>query len=960
MLTGALGALALLFAQAASPPLAPSATATAEGEPSYVLGPSAEGALRELAIRLGSLAGRPPGPIRVEGERVELLLGGGPGEPLHTRTIVITHAEVVVPEGLDREAARRLIDEAGLPWKEVQRRDRPLAEADALPPHDATEQARVRARRTWMLGLREGTDAPAPSPPVPCPTCDAPLEGEPERLLRSHRGRPDLLVRAALTALERGRPEEALAWADAASRHERPAADALELWGRLTGADVVIPEEAAPAWLIAAPSLAWAPLALMLAALLLVLGAAWQSRRREAVGLLVLAVCAGALAAARFGSPDAGRYVPPPPIPAPLVAPLAGSACRSEPAVWQSEGLRWYATCEGLPFTFDVVPASSPRSGIRTEHHLIVTRGRDQRAAVDAAENLLRAAMLAAEADGFRIEERRAAASRHVEPLPGSADAAERQIAAALVTAGGIVGLALLLVMLWHLHRRLRKDRRLRLILLGLASLWVALHVLLPDRMVMVYTGYDLTARLLEESGLPRYGAGAVWLYRPMFRLLGADHHSVQVANRVFGVLALVPAAVLAHVLLRGHRLGVAAAIALMVLCPVVWRDHVSEGILAGTSLLVLLALAALALGLEPEEGREAPTTGGAHTGWCWYAAVVAAAAACCRPEAGPALAVGGLGLASSARRLPLGPAIVWGLAVLPHVAWLVGAVETQVATEGIVAPSEALAVRLPRVLLADNLFLEGRWLSPALLVWLGAGVALRRSEDAARGRGWAIGLLMAALIWIAASAVDLPLVSIPRVHLPALLLSLPVAGAGVAALARRPVGRWVNAAVGLAILVGAVASYAPLFETSNADEEELLLRQAAASLPPGEGCFATVGFDDPPPPGHTQRHVPRYLFGGSAVVGLERLGEVWPTCGGQGVVLLGTRCYMAFRQPGEAPPRAPGELEVCRRFREQWELEALTEVEIPNQRTLTFEMYPGAPTLALGVYRVRGPSGSR
>ena len=101
---------------------------------------------------------------------------------------------------------------------------------------------------------------------------------------------------------------------------------------------------------------------------------------------------------------------------------------------------------------------------------------------------------------------------------------------------------------------------------------------------------------------------------------------------------------------------------------------------------------------------------------------------------------------------------------------------------------------------------------------------------------------------------------------------------------------------------------------------------------------------------------MPRYLFPGAAVVGLQRLAEVWPSCAGHGVVVLGLRCYMAFREPGQRAPPGPGELEVCRDFRVRWELEPVTEAVITNRTNLTFDMYPDAPTLAVGVYRIRGP----
>ena len=210
-------------------------------------------------------------------------------------------------------------------------------------------------------------------------------------------------------------------------------------------------------------------------------------------------------------------------------------------------------------------------------------------------------------------------------------------------------------------------------------------------------------------------------------------------------------------------------------------------------------------------------------------------------------------------------------------------------------------------------------------------------------------------MAWIGASAVDLPVVSIPRIHLPALYLVLPVIALGAQRLAVWPTAQ--GFVIGLVALCAAL-SVDPVFGPANADHEETLIRVAKEHSPPAGGCVTLVDFDDPPEVGHTQRHFPRYLFPDRGMVGLDGFVDLWPSCGDQAIAILGTRCYMEYREPGQELRPDADVLPVCARFRDRFELRPIREETIVNRTRWTFEMYPDRPTLDLGVYQVLGPHG--
>ena len=144
------------------------------------------------------------------------------------------------------------------------------------------------------------------------------------------------------------------------------------------------------------------------------------------------------------------------------------------------------------------------------------------------------------------------------------------------------------------------------------------------------------------------------------------------------------------------------------------------------------------------------------------------------------------------------------------------------------------------------------------------------------------------------------------------------------------------------------------LWAPTNEDHEERLWREAAEVLPAGPLCVATMGYGDKPAAGLSPRHHPSYLLTGPGreVRHLGALDTLVTTCEGPVYALLGTRCHVAMRQPGEPRPGAQG-LPICQEVRATRSLEPLIERDVVNHGDLAYPMYPGSATLPLGLYRV-------
>ena len=229
------------------------------------------------------------------------------------------------------------------------------------------------------------------------------------------------------------------------------------------------------------------------------------------------------------------------------------------------------------------------------------------------------------------------------------------------------------------------------------------------------------------------------------------------------------------------------------------------------------------------------------------------------------------------------------------------------------------------------------------------------------------LGTLVVCLSWMAFTRVDLPAVSIPRVHAPVCSLLVVLSGMGLCGMATHLGKRsWKpRATLGLltAISLGWVGEVPAitnaLYMPTNAESEERLLRDAEEAIA-GQGvCLATLDSRDPPARGKTPRVWPSYLFTGRSnpvrILGLGELEGAQSVCSGEIYALLGTRCYMALRdeQSHDPPPSGSPMVESCSVFEKRWPLEPVIERVVENHGDVAYPMYPDGPSLRIGLYRV-------
>ncbi|MCB9787419.1 MAG: hypothetical protein H6744_12130 [Deltaproteobacteria bacterium] len=838
----------------------------------------------------------------------------------------------------------------------------------------------------------------APDAPVPCPPRGACWAEQILRDLEAGRlnpsrvalaaDEPRVLARAARLAAGTGHPELATAWLaqalmspqdDAEARAQAAAfgwsAGASSAAGAAGEEATVSAEPAAPK---ALPWLVLAALALAAAALL-----AWRTGRT--VERLALALGLMLAVAMAMWLPHRGPPEPPPPTPADGWLALGRGAERCQPSPPALTSRLWQV----------VVRCADGSAVVRLDG---VAGGA---ASASPASDALHAAVTplggaaepSAEVERWVARVLRDARSQGLTlaPAPPSAAAAEPTMAAriashrpleraALLLAGpvcvlaGVCALALVLLALRSLTRLGRADRRAGLALAGAATVALLTHALAPSRLVMVYDGYQQTQALLAMEPL-RYGAGTNWLYAPWL-MAWPDHAAVQLANRVYGLLGLVALWALAA-RLWPHRPRRTALLAwLTATAPLLWRDHASESILVAPTAMLLLG----ALGVAAASRRVFPLL---------LAAPCLATAALSRPEFGPvALILAALVLAARRPRWgtpaaqPSAPAApparsstppwrAWasallalgaGLALLPpHLAITRRVVDWLVATHALPG-LDGLAARA----LHDAVTLGGLhvvlFVGPPLLA-----LFLLTSLLTGRDAWLAAGLMLLALCWTALTRVDLPEVSIPRVHAPAWLLFALVGALGAdwlweasARLGSPRTRAGVRGALAAAWLVLAALTAARLYRPTNADAEEALIRATVDALPEGYVCLATLSDTDPPAPGKTPRSFPFYLLAERhprpTLTGLAEVDPTSPICRDGSFALLGMRCYMALREDATAGPPPPGApmVEGCEAFRRRFPLTPVVAVEAPNRGDAGFALYPSGPTLPIGLYRIR------
>ena len=418
-----------------------------------------------------------------------------------------------------------------------------------------------------------------------------------------------------------------------------------------------------------------------------------------------------------------------------------------------------------------------------------------------------------------------------------------------------------LLALAWVAAGALGQIRRLYLqyphsgrILLALLALGTALRLAAPQRLVMAHMGHELLASARALGPPLKYGPAAQqWLHALDAVGLGS-WPAVVAFNQLCAALQLP---VLAGLLLRMGLSGAATASALaaVALAPVLLHDAASESILVPAMTLTLAAAWAWQHYLHTHK-----TLGLAAAFALGWAAMLA------RPELLALVpltlaAVAVLGWAQPGRvkaRLPL-PPLAPALILSAFLLWLrlqqlAATVQAEQAVGNTPRAYAAWTLDRGLTLLGEALWLKNGLFWPELVplallpAWL-AGLYAARGRD----RKIPLGLLGLALAYLLPTPLDLPWLSVTRVQAPAMLWGLCAAGLGSwlwleqKAQLSDQFPKRTAAAVAAVWLVSAAATVPELWRKDLATQEELALRAALASLPPGPARLLTRTHADDP-----------------------------------------------------------------------------------------------------------------
>ncbi len=456
-------------------------------------------------------------------------------------------------------------------------------------------------------------------------------------------------------------------------------------------------------------------------------------------------------------------------------------------------------------------------------------------------------------------------------------------------------------------------------------ALALVLRLLVPARLVMLFSGYELVDRSAVLLAVHRYGAGSQVLHRLLFALLPPDHATLVGLHRAASWLALGP--LLAwFVRWQPPRRAVAIAAFALATLPLLVRDAATESILVVGALWLWSGL----LLLETDRRGDG-----------WRAVALLAAAGMTRPEL--AIVAPLLGFCVLRRRgVKLERdhawlALLFVLLVAPQV-WHTVERMAQDAAQG--------SNRLDKLFPLGPLAVVGSflpfWPLAFPLVW--TLLALH----GLRGQPWRRNLLLATYAWAFSLLVDLPQTSVPRLEAPLAALWLLL---GAWHLAELPVAaqRW---AAGLVVLSTLPTLW--LFAPTNEDDSERFTRVALAQLPARDACLVTLHESDPPDKGKVQRAFPDYLLRPPHRTTARYAMQQWqqagaPRCPAGTFLLVEHRCWAIYRHPAAAPAMLP----ICSETLANHHWLPVLQESAPNRGQNEYGWYPDVAAFQLGLYRL-------
>ncbi|HOU53512.1 MAG TPA: hypothetical protein PLQ97_06250 [Myxococcota bacterium] len=511
----------------------------------------------------------------------------------------------------------------------------------------------------------------------------------------------------------------------------------------------------------------------------------------------------------------------------------------------------------------------------------------------------------------------------------------------------------------WDLFRG-GTGRGLRVVAAVLLAAGLLVRLMAPRFLIMHYMGWQLEHQVWEWTEVPKYGAGALAVYRWLFLVTGPSAEAMTWLNSALGSLMPLAAGALMAGLGAGS-MGRLAALGLVALAPVMVRDATTESLLVPNLLWTLGGLALL---------LRARRTGSLAD--LALAGTMVALAMTSRPESLVLVPLAAAGVLWAAPReglfrarhlwwigLPL--VLVLGARLVHLAAGL--EVERSVGNLPSVFSPWAWPVLLARDLPRRSLV---TWfhLFPAAATVLAAFAPL---VSVRRRAAWVLWGL--ALAWTAVSLVDLPYVSVQRVQAPAAAFVLMAAALGIEGLLGlrdrlpRPSFAMLALAVVLALVGSSLVTVPGLWARTHAADEEALIARALREVGSGPAVLVRRGYLDSPGE-RLHLHYPddRFHLQGVVTLGPDAFLAAGAPLDVPVFFLRGTRCWL------RACDASAEEHPACRAMMDRFRLEPVVEQRIPlrplpvdrdvgPRHDLDFPWCLADPEgMTIGLYRVLGP----
>jgi|GEM_PF-3784314 len=546
-------------------------------------------------------------------------------------------------------------------------------------------------------------------------------------------------------------------------------------------------------------------------------------------------------------------------------------------------------------------------------------------------------------------------------------DILERVVAILLYTLS-VLGLFILLPFLLKYLNSFSYQQRLWFAVIAFMAFVV--HMLVPHRLVMTYSGYGIIDQAIHFSQLKKYGAGTPFFYHSLFLLLPDTDKVYLWANTIVGWLTLPLAAIWFSRYMQNKSLAV-VLILVLAIDPLILKNNNCESNFIPTLFFFFISLNWL------EMYKEQRSLHGLFFAVVGFLLVIYSRPFFIIFIPLTLLAVQFTGAKKIFGRKDLKTILLIVLlsviTLLPHLVFLSVSYVMEMETGHAAGFSRVLDAIGNKFFSSDNLFLRYD-VTPVVfgILWLWAIFKSDKQEKIKLAAIFAIGFVMFNLYFV-----DLPAPSIPRLQLPSHYFFCMITAFGFWKLWLVVESRPNKKNLQLALLAVTLVSVYPatwfLWAPINDWEEDKALRIAAELLPESAEAFVRLATGDEPHTFGIFREYPDYLFSLKneelKISKLTDLTEVLEKerksnndISDRFYVYLGMRCYALIvdhRTGMDASGNLPAQNyqhPMCLEIREKYLLEPIYETMAVNHEIKsTFVWYPPVKQLKLGLYEIKG-----